>query len=81
MGWKVAEQFGLGVVSPQAALVPFTLGSRKGLTELTGTALPVRISCNNQEFLEALLFTHRGISGPSVLQIFFVLELWRCSSS
>ncbi|MEZ8627753.1 NAD(P)/FAD-dependent oxidoreductase [Vibrio cyclitrophicus] len=70
LGWKVAEQFGLEVVSPQAALVPFTLdGREKGLTELTGTALPVRISCNNQEFLEALLFTHRGISGPSVLQI------------
>ncbi|WP_440878446.1 NAD(P)/FAD-dependent oxidoreductase [Vibrio natriegens] len=69
-GWKIAEQFGLAVVPPQAALVPFTLdGREKGLTELTGTALPVRISCNNKEFLEALLFTHRGISGPSVLQI------------
>ncbi|EJG0888032.1 TPA: NAD(P)/FAD-dependent oxidoreductase [Vibrio parahaemolyticus] len=69
-GWKVAEQFGLGVIAPQPALVPFTLdGREKGLTELTGTALPVRISCNNHEFLEALLFTHRGISGPSVLQI------------
>ncbi|ODM55865.1 hypothetical protein BC455_23325 [Vibrio harveyi] len=69
-GWKVAEQFGLEVVSPQAALVPFTLdGREKGLTELTGTALPVRISCNDKEFSEALLFTHRGISGPSVLQI------------
>ncbi|CAH8193135.1 NAD(P)/FAD-dependent oxidoreductase [Vibrio metschnikovii] len=69
-GWKIAEQFGLGVIPPQAALVPFTLdGREKGLTELTGTALPVRISCNNKEFLEALLFTHRGISGPSILQI------------
>ncbi|EMN7264198.1 NAD(P)/FAD-dependent oxidoreductase [Vibrio vulnificus] len=69
-GWKIAEQFGLAVIPPQAALVPFTLdGREKGLTELTGTALPVRISCNNKEFLEALLFTHRGISGPSVLQI------------
>ncbi|MFC5079198.1 Ferredoxin--NADP reductase [Vibrio thalassae] len=69
-GWKVAEQFGLGVIAPKAALVPFTLdGREKGLTELTGTALPVRISCNNNEFTEALLFTHRGISGPSVLQI------------
>ncbi|WP_337164524.1 NAD(P)/FAD-dependent oxidoreductase [Vibrio fluvialis] len=69
-GWKIAEQFGLAVVPPQAALVPFTLdGREKGLTELTGTALPVRISCKNKEFLEALLFTHRGISGPSVLQI------------
>lgn len=69
-GWKIVEQFGLAVIPPQAALVPFTLdGREKGLTELTGTALPVRISCNNKEFLEALLFTHRGISGPSVLQI------------
>lgn len=69
-GWKIAEQFGLSVIPPKAALVPFTLdGREKGLTELTGTALPVRISCNKKEFLEALLFTHRGISGPSVLQI------------
>ncbi len=69
-GWKIAKQFGLSVIPPQAALVPFTLdGKERGLTELTGTALPVRISCNNREFSEALLFTHRGISGPAVLQI------------
>ncbi|WP_017189928.1 NAD(P)/FAD-dependent oxidoreductase [Vibrio harveyi] len=78
-GWKIAEQFGLAVVPPQAALVPFTLdGREKGLTELTGTALPVRISCNNKEFLEALLFTHRGISGPSVLQI---SSYWKAGDS
>lgn len=69
-GWKLAEQFGLKVVSPQAALVPFTLdGKEKELCNLTGTALPVRVTCNNQSFQEALLFTHRGISGPAILQV------------
>ncbi|MUK37863.1 aminoacetone oxidase family FAD-binding enzyme [Aliivibrio fischeri] len=69
-GWKIAEQFGLKVIQPQAALVPFTLdGKEKELCNLTGTALPVRVSCNNQSFTEALLFTHRGVSGPAILQI------------
>ena len=68
--WKLAESFGLNVIPPRAALVPFTLdGSDKSLCDLTGTAVPVSVSCNNQSFTEALLFTHRGISGPSILQI------------
>ena len=68
--WKLAEQLEINVIAPQAALVPFTLGEKdKILTKLTGTALPVTISAGKQSFTEALLFTHRGISGPAVLQI------------
>ncbi len=68
--WKVAEHFEMNVIPPRAALVPFTLDSAdKALCDLTGTALPVSISSNDQTFTEALLFTHRGLSGPSVLQI------------
>ena len=68
--WKLAEQMGISVIAPRAALVPFTLDAAdKALCDLTGTAVPVSISCNGHSFTEALLFTHRGLSGPSVLQI------------
>lgn len=66
-GYKVAEQFGLKMVPPRAALVPFTL--QTPLTELAGVSLPVRASCNGTHFDEAMLFTHRGLSGPAILQI------------
>lgn len=70
-GYDIAQQFGLRVTRRQAALVPFTLaGERLVLAQsLAGVALPVRVSCNDQAFSEALLFTHKGLSGPAILQI------------
>lgn len=71
-GYKVAEQFGLPVLPTTAGLVPFTLHKedKEDFAELSGIAIPVEITTqNNTTFKEALLFTHRGLSGPSVLQI------------
>lgn len=70
-GYDIAQQFGLPVTPRRAGLVPFTL-SDHWLTvarELAGVAVPVTVSCGNQSFSEALLFTHRGLSGPAMLQI------------
>ena len=70
-GYKVAAQFGLNVVSPRPALVPLALApsllARYG--DLAGVALDVEVSCNGGRFRENLLFTHRGLSGPAILQI------------
>ncbi|NIG20926.1 NAD(P)/FAD-dependent oxidoreductase [Pantoea sp. Al-1710] len=71
-GYKVAEQFGLKVFPTRAALVPFTL--HKPLLEqlhtLSGVSLPTTITAQDGTlFKEAMLFTHRGLSGPAVLQI------------
>ena len=71
IGYQIAEQFGLAVTPRRAGLVPFMFtDSTKGLCErLSGLALEVEASCNNHSFTENLLFTHRGISGPAILQI------------
>ncbi|WP_430691046.1 NAD(P)/FAD-dependent oxidoreductase [Klebsiella quasipneumoniae] len=71
-GYKIAEQFGLKVLPTRAGLVPFTL--HKPLLEqlqvLSGVSVPSTISAENGTlFRENLLFTHRGLSGPAVLQI------------
>ncbi len=71
-GYKVAEQFGLKVLPTRAGLVPFTL--HKPLLEqlqvLSGVSVPATITAENGTlFRENLLFTHRGLSGPAVLQI------------
>ncbi|ERK11714.1 NAD(FAD)-utilizing dehydrogenase [Pantoea sp. AS-PWVM4] len=71
-GYKVAEQFGLQVFPTRAALVPFTLHKPllEQLNTLSGVALPTIITAQDGTlFKEALLFTHRGLSGPAVLQI------------
>jgi len=70
-GYQVAQQFGLKLNERSAALVPFTFtGKLLPLAQsLAGVAVPVTLSCGSQTFKEALLFTHRGISGPAVLQI------------
>ncbi len=70
-GYDIASQFGLNVLPQRAGLVPFTFTDRmKGVTErLAGISLPVTIQCGDQLFSEQLLFTHRGLSGPVVLQI------------
>ena len=71
-GYKVAEQFGLNVVPTSAALVPFTLHKedKEAFSELSGVAVPSELTAlDGTVFKEAMLFTHRGLSGPSVLQI------------
>lgn len=70
-GYKIAEQFGLTVLPTRAALVPFTLHDKdkETLADLSGVAVDVYASCNDTTFKEAMLFTHRGLSGPSMLQI------------
>ncbi|WP_100657659.1 NAD(P)/FAD-dependent oxidoreductase [Alteromonas flava] len=70
-GYKVAEQFGIPTTPVRAALVPFTLHEedKNTLSELSGVSLKAVASCNNMAFDESMLITHRGLSGPSVLQI------------
>lgn len=70
-GYQVAEQFGLDVLKTTAGLVPFTLHvqDKEWLSNLSGIAFPCEVSCNNTSFKEAMLFTHRGLSGPVILQI------------
>jgi predicted Rossmann fold flavoprotein len=69
--YKVAEQFGLPVVAPKPALVPLSFDpdflARYG--ELAGVSFDVEASCAGGRFREALLFTHRGLSGPAILQV------------
>lgn len=71
IGYDIAKQFSLAVTERQAGLVPFMFSDAfKSLCErLSGLALEVCVSCNEQRFTENLLFTHRGISGPAILQI------------
>ena len=75
-GYELARRFGLKVYEPRAALVPFTLTDQnKALSGvLSGTSLAVEVSCNGQSFAEDMLFTHRGLSGPAMLQI---SSFWR----
>jgi predicted Rossmann fold flavoprotein len=69
-GYKVAEQFGLKIVPPRAALVPLTFGaSLAPFKDLSGVSVDAVVSCSKTRFDEALLFTHRGLSGPAILQI------------
>jgi predicted Rossmann fold flavoprotein len=69
-GYKVAEQFGLKIVPPRAALVPLTFGaSLAPFKDLSGVSVDAVVSCGKTRFDEALLFTHRGLSGPAILQI------------
>lgn len=71
-GYQLAEQFGLSMVPTSAGLVPFTLHKedKEAFSELSGIAVPVVVESESGEsFKENLLFTHRGLSGPSILQI------------
>jgi len=69
--YEVAKRFGLGVIAPRPALVPFTLGGADldFATPLSGVAVEAVATLGKAKFREALLFTHRGLSGPAVLQI------------
>lgn len=69
-GYKIAEQFGLDIIQTRAGLVPFTLqpDDKDCFSALAGIAVPCVITTQQQSFSENLLFTHRGLSGPAVLQ-------------
>jgi len=70
-GLKLAESFGLHVTPPVAGLAPFTFTGKEkeALKALAGISLDVRVMCRDYVFSEAMLFTHRGLSGPAMLQI------------
>lgn len=69
LAYEIASNFGLGIVDTRPGLVPFTFPERR-FAALAGVATPVRAKAQDgPAFEEALLFTHRGLSGPSVLQI------------
>ena len=68
--YEIARQFDLKVVQPRPALVPFTLGLDDALFQsLSGVSAEVEVRWNKTRFREAALFTHRGLSGPAMLQI------------
>ena len=70
-GYDVARQFGLNVVETRPALVPLTfeVGMLERLKPLAGVAVDAVVACGKTRFAEAMLFTHRGLSGPAILQI------------
>ncbi|OOY99652.1 NAD(P)/FAD-dependent oxidoreductase [Solemya velum gill symbiont] len=70
-GYQVAEQFGMRIKSTRAGLVPFMFSDwfREMSEELSGIAIEVTISTGKHAFTENILFTHRGLSGPAVLQL------------
>jgi len=70
-GYRVAEQFGIKVWQPQAGLVPFTLqpAEKEKYSALSGIAIDSIVSHGNTSFRENVLFTHRGLSGPAILQV------------
>ena len=67
--YELARQFGLKIVEPRPALVPLTLGGEEVLfRDISGVSAPVVTSAGKARFAEAALFTHRGLSGPAILQ-------------
>lgn len=70
-GYDIARQFGLAIQPTRAGLVPFTLHPelRQQLASLAGISCPVDVHCNGEHFREPMLVTHRGLSGPAMLQI------------
>ena len=70
-GYDLAKQLGLEVFPTRAGLVPFTLHPelKNHLAPLSGLSCEVNVSCNGQKFTEPMLITHRGLSGPAMLQI------------
>ncbi|MCX7117359.1 MAG: aminoacetone oxidase family FAD-binding enzyme [Legionellales bacterium] len=70
-GYQLAAQFGLPIIPTRPGLVPLTLqpDDKIRFSNLSGVSLPCEVSCNQQTFALDLLFTHRGLSGPAILQI------------
>ncbi len=70
-GYQLATQFGIKILPTRAGLVPFTLQpeEKAKLGTLSGVSAPCQVQCNGQSFELDMLFTHRGLSGPAMLQI------------
>jgi predicted Rossmann fold flavoprotein len=70
-GYELARQFGLSIEPTRAGLVPLTFDAEDLVRYrgLSGVSLPIEVACQRQSFANAMLFTHRGISGPAILQI------------
>jgi predicted Rossmann fold flavoprotein len=70
-GYRLAKQFGLRIEEPRPGLVPFTLPPNllNKLSPLSGLSVDAVVGCNGKEFRENILVTHRGLSGPAILQI------------
>lgn len=79
-GYKIAEQFGLNIIRTEPALVPLTFTDqlKEPIAALSGMSVEARITNERATFDEALLFTHRGLSGPAVLQI---SSYWRAGEA
>ncbi len=79
-GYRIAEQFGLKMVPPRPALVPLSFAPEtlERFGDLSGIAIDAEVSCNGGRFRENLLFTHRGLSGPAILQI---SSYWRAGDA
>ncbi|WP_068116324.1 NAD(P)/FAD-dependent oxidoreductase [Tropicimonas marinistellae] len=76
LAYRIAERFGLGVTETRPALVPLTFSGPvlERLKPLAGLSVDAEVTCNGVAFREGLLFTHRGLSGPAILQI---SSFWR----
>jgi hypothetical protein len=71
LGYDLARQFGINIIAPRPALVPllFDSADRRRYSELAGVSAEVIASTDHHSFREKMLFTHRGLSGPAILQI------------
>jgi flavoprotein, HI0933 family len=68
-GYRIARQFGLKIVPTKPSLVPLVFSNGKNFSRLAGVSIDSAVSTEKQEFRENILFTHRGLSGPAILQI------------
>lgn len=68
-GYKIAKQFGLKIVPPVPSLVPLIFADGKSFSRLAGVSVETNVSAEKKVFRENILFTHRGLSGPAILQI------------
>ena len=75
-GYRIAKKFGLRIISTRPALVPLIVAesTRQSLNQLSGISNPSIVKYKNTQFAENILFTHKGLSGPAVLQISSYLE-------
>lgn len=80
LGYRLAQQFGLELHTTEASLVPMTLSGKwqSMSAALAGVSLPVVVSVPTQRFVESMLFTHRGLSGPAILQL---SNYWRAGET
>lgn len=80
LGYEIARRFGIEIVPTKPALVPLTFSpeDQERWAEMAGVSFPTTVSCGKQAFRESSLFTHRGLSGPAILQI---SSYWQPSST